>query len=82
MGILIGVDFFPGIKGIGQHKALDLIKEYRSIKNMVQEKVKIRKNMIDIDLDTIHQIKEIFLNPDVKKVYPKLKCLTIDPNRA
>ena len=40
---------------------------------MVQEKVKIRKNVIDIDLDTIHQIKEIFLNPDVKKVYPKLK---------
>ena len=41
MGILIGVDFFPGIKGIGQHKALELIKKHDSIENMISQFLKV-----------------------------------------
>lgn len=74
MGVLIGTDFFPGIKGIGQHKALELIKEHKSIENIIKNKVK----GIEIDLDVVNQIKDIFLNPDIKKEYPKLIWNKID----
>ncbi|MHA1148163.1 MAG: flap endonuclease-1 [Promethearchaeota archaeon] len=73
MGILIGTDFYEGIKGIGQHKALELIKKYGTIKKIVQEKVKVGKIEIYLESDLVSQIKEIFLNPDVKKDYPKIK---------
>ncbi len=72
MGILIGVDFFPGIKGIGQHTALELIKKYNSIENMVKEKVKVGKKEIDLNIDMIQKIKDIFLNPNIEKNYQKL----------
>ena len=36
MGILIGNDFYPGIKGVGQKTALDLIKKYGSIENILK----------------------------------------------
>lgn len=73
MGILIGTDFYPGIKGIGQHTALDLIKQHGSLENIVKKKITIRKKTIDIDLDIVNEIKEIFLKPDVNKSYPKPK---------
>ena len=74
MGILIGTDFFPGIKGIGQHKALELIKEHNTIENIVKKKVK----GIEIDLEVINQIRNIFLYPDIKESYPKLVWSKID----
>ena len=73
MGILIGTDFYPGIKGIGQHTALDLIRKYGSLENIIDNKVTIRKKAIEINLDIVHQIKEIFLNPNVNKGYLKPK---------
>ena len=73
MGILIGTDFYPGIKGIGQHTALDLIKQHGSLENIIKKKITIRKKTIDIDLDIVNEIKEIFLNPDVNISYPKPK---------
>ena len=73
MGILIGTDFYPGIKGIGQHTALDLIKKYGSLEDIVKNNVIIRKKAIDINIDIVHQIKDIFLKPNVNKDYPKPK---------
>lgn len=73
MGILIGTDFHPGVKGIGQHTALDLIKEYDSIENLVNQNVKVGKKEIDIDVEIVEKVKELFLNPDVKKDYEKFK---------
>ena len=73
MGILIGTDFYPGIKGIGQHTALDLIRQYGSLESILKNKITIRKKTIDIDLDIVEQIKEIFLNPNVNKSYLKPK---------
>ena len=73
MGILIGTDFFEGIKGIGQHKALELIQKYGTIETMVKEKISIGKTEIDVNLEMVNQIKDIFLKPDVKKDYPRLK---------
>ena len=39
MGILIGVDFYPGIKGIGQHTALDLIRKYGSLEKIIMNNI-------------------------------------------
>jgi flap endonuclease-1 len=73
MGILIGTDFYPGIKGIGQHTALDLIKQYGSLESIVKNKITIRKKTIDINLDIIDEIKQLFLNPNVNQNYSKPK---------
>ena len=78
MGILIGTDFFPGIKGIGQKTALDLIKKYDNLENIIKNKVKVGGKEILIDLGITTQIKDIFLNPDVKKDYKIPKPKKID----
>ncbi len=72
MGILIGTDFFPGIKGIGQHKAYNLIKKFGSLEYIIKNNVKVGNIEIQIEKEMIDQIKDIFLYPDVKKKYPKI----------
>ena len=71
MGILIGTDFFPGIKGIGQHKALDLIKKHGSIEHIIKENVQNLRQELEPEL--VNKVKDLFLNPDVKKEYPPIK---------
>lgn len=75
MGILIGTDFYPGIKGIGQKIALDLIKKYDSLENVIKNKVAIGGKEIQIDFELIKQVKNIFLDPNIKTDYqiPKQK---------
>lgn len=76
MGILVGTDFYPGIKGIGQHKALDLIRKYGSIENILKENVQILGQELEVEL--VKKVKSIFLNPDVKKEYPPIKWKKIN----
>ena len=76
MGILIGTDFYPGIKGIGQHKALEYIKKFGSIENILNEEVKILGQ--DLEPDIIREVKSLFLTPNVKKEYPSLKWKKVD----
>ncbi len=80
MGIMIGTDFFQGIKGIGQKTALDLIRKYNTIENIINSQVKIGGKEIILDLDMVAQIKDIFLKPDVKKDYkiPKTQKINFD----
>lgn len=78
MGLLIGTDFFPGVKGIGQKIALDLITKYGTIKNILQNKVKIGGKEIIVQLEEIDQVKDMFLNPDIKKDYKLPKQKKID----
>lgn len=73
MGILIGTDFFPGIKGIGQHTALDLIKKHGNIETILEKEVEAAGKKIDLDKNVVDQVKEIFLQPTIEKNYPKLK---------
>ncbi|TFG00973.1 MAG: flap endonuclease-1 [Promethearchaeota archaeon] len=78
MGILIGTDFFPGIKGIGQHTALDLIKKYGNLTTIIEKGVEAAGKNINLDIEVINQVKEIFLHPLVEKNYPKLKWKGIE----
>ncbi|MHA1805151.1 MAG: flap endonuclease-1 [Promethearchaeota archaeon] len=73
MGILIGTDFFPGIKGIGQHKALDLIKKYGSLEEIIKNESSLKEKLKDLTPDLIEQLRDLFLNPKINKDYPSLK---------
>ena len=78
MGILIGTDFFPGIKGIGQKTALDLIKKYDTIESILKNNVMIGGKEILLDMELVTQIRKIFLDPDLKKDYKIPKPKKID----
>ncbi len=78
MGLLIGTDFYPGIKGIGQKTALDLIKTHDSLENMISNEVKAAGKTIDINLDIVDQVKEIFLHPKIEKDLAPLKWKNIE----
>jgi len=60
LAILVGTDFNDGIKGIGPKKALTLAQKHGRIENMPEE---IRSGVGD--LETVDEIRRIFLNPDV-----------------
>jgi flap endonuclease-1 len=75
LGILVGTDYNPGgIKGIGQKKALDIVRKFRNpveIFNSVREKLDAQENKFDWQ-----EIYELFHKPDVIKnsgiIFPKL----------
>jgi len=60
IGILVGTDFNPGIRGIGAKTGLSLIKKYGDIKSVLQKKEKT--------MDNIDEVREFFLNPPVEDV--------------
>ncbi len=62
IGILVGTDFNPGVKGIGPVKALKLVKEYGRIEDIPQLRGKV-------DMAEVEEIREIFLNPVVTDDY-------------
>ena len=67
LGILVGTDYNPkGIPGIGQKKALDIVRKYRQpvlIFNSVEEQM---LNLKDEDSFDWKDIFELFKKPDVK----------------
>ena len=80
LGILAGTDYNPGgIRGIGQKKALDIVKKYRNpvdIFNSVRDKMALQENQFDWQ-----EIYELFHKPDVIKNpeidFPKLNAQEI-----
>jgi flap endonuclease-1 len=60
LALLVGTDFNEGIKGIGPKKALKLVQEHGQIENMPDD---IRNAAGE--MDTIDDIRRIFLHPDV-----------------
>ena len=55
-----------------------MIKKYDNLENIIKNKVKVGGKEILIDLGITTQIKDIFLNPDVKKDYKIPKPKKID----
>ncbi len=73
VGILIGLDFFPGIQGIGAKTAVNLLKQYGTIDALVEQHVEVRKKVIEMDLDTVAQVRKLSPNP---RLTPKLRILS------
>lgn len=82
MGILIGTDFFPGIKGIGQHKALDLIKKHDSLENILKNNVQVSGKQLNFDIELVQRVKDIFLNPTINSNYPKIIWGKVDYDKV
>lgn len=64
IALLIGTDYFPGIKNIGPKTALELIKTYDDIESIIgYNKEKYDFSMLTDDI--IKKVRKIFLLPDV-----------------
>jgi flap endonuclease-1 len=72
IGILVGTDFNPGIRGIGAKTGLSLIKKYGNIETVLKEKGKT--------IDNLEEIKEFFMDPPVEDM-EKLDFKPLDRKR-
>jgi flap endonuclease-1 len=61
IGVLIGTDFNPGVRGIGPKKALKLIKEFGTGEAAVWEK--------KLDVPGFVNVRDVFLKPNVTDEY-------------
>jgi flap endonuclease-1 len=69
LGLLVGTDFHPGVKGIGPKKALGLVKQYGAIEQMPSS----MRDAFGADLD---RLRQIFLTPEVRDDY------VVEPGRC
>ncbi len=68
MAILIGNDYFPGIKNIGPKHALKFIKTYRNLDNVIEHE-KERYDFSSLTHETMMKVRKIFLLPEVLTQY-------------
>jgi flap endonuclease-1 len=73
LGILVGVDFFEGIKGIGEKTALKLIKEHGSIEKLIENKITVKNIPINLELDLVNKIRKIFREVEKPSTIPAIK---------
>ena len=60
IGILVGSDYNPGIKGYGPKKALELVKKEKTLKNVLKK--------IEWNCETpAEEIYNFYLNPPIEK---------------
>jgi len=64
LAILIGTDYFPGIKGIGPKTALELIKKHQNLEKIISNERNIF-NFYDLSNSLIKKIRKLFLLPEV-----------------
>ena len=62
LGLLVGTDFHPGVKGIGPKKALSLVRRYGAIEQMPSA----IRDAFGADLD---RLRQIYLVPDARDDY-------------
>lgn len=61
VGILVGTDFDPGIKGVGPKRAVKLVKDKGSLTDVLAS--------LEKDIPYAQQIRDIFLKPDITTDY-------------
>jgi flap endonuclease-1 len=66
IGILIGTDYFEGIKGLGSKKALTLISKYRQIEQVIANE-KNNYNFSKLTPELLKKVRKIFLFPIVNE---------------
>lgn len=65
IGIMLGTDFNTGVKGVGPKTALKISKSVNSLDGMVSYIKKKYETEFDVD---VHEVEDLFLNPEVKKI--------------
>jgi flap endonuclease-1 len=68
IGILLGTDFNQGIKGVGPKNALKIVKDAKSIENVIQLVKEKYKSEFDMD---VKEVEDLFMNPEVKEMTEK-----------
>ncbi|MBY9018890.1 MAG: hypothetical protein KGD66_08670 [Candidatus Lokiarchaeota archaeon] len=68
MGLLIGTDYFPGIKGIGPKNALKLIKLNGTIERVITAE-RDKYDFTRLSFEIIKKVRKIFLFPEVLEKY-------------
>ncbi len=81
IGILVGVDFFPGFKGLGEKTAYKLIQEHGSIENLMKKNIEVRKTPIIMELDFLETLRKIFLEVKKPTEQPKFKWKKPDEDK-
>ncbi|MBY8988728.1 MAG: hypothetical protein KGD61_09760 [Candidatus Lokiarchaeota archaeon] len=71
MAILIGNDYFPGIKNIGPKHAYKFIKNYRNLENVIKHE-KERYDFSTLTHEITMKVRKIFLLPDVLTQYENI----------
>ncbi len=66
LAILIGTDYFPGVKGIGPKTALKLLQKYRSLDLIIQYE-KSNYDFTQLTPKLVKNIRKIFLLPEVNQ---------------
>jgi flap endonuclease-1 len=66
LGLLVGTDYFPGIKGIGPKKALEYIKEYKQIEKVLSS-IDKKFDVSTLTSEVIKEVRKTFLFPEVNK---------------
>jgi flap endonuclease-1 len=62
IGLLVGTDYSPQVKGVGPKTALKIVKDYGSLEKAVE------KGVVEIDFD-YNAVRKLFLNPAVTDSY-------------
>lgn len=85
IGILVGIDFFPGFKGLGEKTAYKLIKKHGSIDSMIKNDIKYsyRKTEypIAIEPDLLEVIRNIFLKVEKPENPPQFRWKRPDEDK-
>ncbi|GAH04338.1 unnamed protein product, partial [marine sediment metagenome] len=71
MALLIGTDYFPGIRNIGPKHAYKFIKKHRFIENVIKEE-KGSYDFSTLNSEVIASVRKIFLLPEVLMDYTNL----------
>ena len=66
LALLVGTDYFPGIKGIGPKKALKYIKNHKQIENVISS-ISEKFDISTLTPEIIRKVRKIFLFPEVNK---------------
>ncbi len=64
IGILIGTDYFPGIKGLGPKKSLTFIKKHNQIENIIIHE-RGKYDFSGLTPEIIKKVRKLFLFPDI-----------------
>ena len=71
VGILIGTDYFPGIKKIGPKRAYKFVKNYKSLEKVIGQEQN-NYDFSSLTRELISKVRKIFLLPEVLTNYPSL----------